>query len=303
MGETLGEKVKRMVITHARCCELLAADEAVHHNRRVKQAKVQKYARMMKDGCWLISPDAITIADDGFIANGQHRLLGQRIAGVDVEYLVMLNVPRAYALQMQAVTDDGINRTVAESISLRGLTGAKPLHVQTVTRVYLGLEAAAGPAVDKQILFDLLEKHWKAIDFAISIALQGRKIPGVTSAPVLAPIARAFYSADKERLKQFGSVLVTGEVEDPKKDQAAVFLLRSLTRGKLAAQGAVGAIDCYAKTEFALNAFIECERIKRLKPVAEELYQVPGEEAWKKRAKDFLAFYENRQIELLANAS
>ena len=44
-------------------------------NRRLSPARVASYVEEMASGRWVFSPDPIVVSEDGYLVNGQHRLL------------------------------------------------------------------------------------------------------------------------------------------------------------------------------------------------------------------------------------
>lgn len=87
------------------------------HNRRINQATVATYAQAMKEGRWLQGgADAIKIASDGTILNGQHTLTAITQAEVPIEVVVYRDVPP----EAQEVMDTGLKRSFANALSMAG---------------------------------------------------------------------------------------------------------------------------------------------------------------------------------------
>jgi hypothetical protein len=89
-------------------------------------------------------------------------------------------------------------------------------------------------------------------------------------------IARAYYTQDRERLKQFAQVLTTGIMER-KEDKAAVLLrnwLLNMEARSVRAQAEV----IRAKGERALYGFLHNEIIRGLSAATEELFPLPEEQ-------------------------
>ena len=57
-------------------------------NRNVNQSYVARYAQMMEDGDWVLSPDAIAFDKMGNLLNGQHRLLAIVKSGTSQKFYV-----------------------------------------------------------------------------------------------------------------------------------------------------------------------------------------------------------------------
>lgn len=86
------------------------------HNRRVRDALVEDYARDMAAGRWDVNGETIKISDQGILLDGQHRLTAVIKANVIVDMLVVENLPEI----VQETVDTGSKRTVADVLSLRG---------------------------------------------------------------------------------------------------------------------------------------------------------------------------------------
>jgi hypothetical protein len=132
---------------------------------------------------------------------------------------------------------------------------------------------------------EFLARHREAISF--SIEAFGSKRRGLVSAPVMAPVARASYAHDRERLKRFGLVVSTG-MGDEVLDHGALLLrawlvdtsrgVARITTAPHAGRGSQGiALVRYAKTSRALAAFVNGELINRLFAATDELFMLPEE--------------------------
>jgi hypothetical protein len=62
------------------------------HNRPLQPRVINKYVRDMLDGNWVLDGQAITLASDGTIINGQHRLSAVVQSGVTISSLVVWGV-------------------------------------------------------------------------------------------------------------------------------------------------------------------------------------------------------------------
>jgi len=97
----------------------------LHHvnevrNRRVTLETVKKYARDMGNKEWLWTGAPIQIDHDGFVRDGQHRLLAIVLSGTTQDMLVVRDIdPRA-----QLVTDVGRPRSIANQMQLAQVSSA-----------------------------------------------------------------------------------------------------------------------------------------------------------------------------------
>ena len=247
-------------------------------NRKLRQSVVNKYAADMRAGRWMVGPDAIAFDVNGAIINGQHRLWAVFESGMTVPMVVMTGLEPGVV----AVLDDHLKRNMADVAGIRK-PGTALSTVHTSVANLLLQTSILATAVDRrqaleritrQAQLEALDRHWDAIEFVHRDCFHSARMRGVTVAPVLTPMARAYYTQDRERLRRFGKTLLSGMAEDPKTDQPAIMLrnvlLRFATGGIRAASDVV-----YRKTERALAAFLEGERLATLYEASGELFPLP----------------------------
>lgn len=100
-------------------------------NRTVTIDTVLKYSRDMTEGNWLWTGEPIQLDHDGFVRNGQHRLLAIVHSGTTQDCLVVRDLdPRA-----QLVIDVGRSRTVGNQMQLTGVSSAH--HIAAIANVVL----------------------------------------------------------------------------------------------------------------------------------------------------------------------
>ena len=87
------------------------------HNRPVRAKIVEQYARDMAEHNWEATGEAIKIADDGTILDGQHRLLACVKSGVAFVTIVVLGVDK----KAQDVMDSGVKRQASDALRLAGV--------------------------------------------------------------------------------------------------------------------------------------------------------------------------------------
>jgi hypothetical protein len=79
-------------------------------NRRMRKTGIEKYARDMKAGRWMLTTDAIGFDTNGALTNGQHRLEACVETGIPFEAIVVRGLdPESFD-----ATDNGMNRTLAD---------------------------------------------------------------------------------------------------------------------------------------------------------------------------------------------
>jgi len=107
-------------ITPELAAELLQVNRK---NRSLRRNLVDIYAADMTKGAWQFTGEAIKLADDGSLLDGQHRLEAIVQSGVMVPMLVVRGLPRA----TQDVMDTGSKRTPADALRLRDEQNSVPL--------------------------------------------------------------------------------------------------------------------------------------------------------------------------------
>jgi hypothetical protein len=104
-------------------------------NRSISINHVHRLARDMTNKKWLQTGDTIKLDSDGFVRDGQHRLLALIHSGTSHDFLVVRNMdPRA-----QLVTDVGRPRNVATQVTMAG-HGNSP-HISAIANMTLRYRA------------------------------------------------------------------------------------------------------------------------------------------------------------------
>ncbi len=120
MADAAAIKVRRVEITPKAAQKLLDANT---HNRTVVNARVDQYAADMRRGEWQLNGEAIKIADDGTILDGQHRLMAVLEADRPIQTLLITGLDA----ETQETMDQGRPRTLADVFKLRGEKYHNPL--------------------------------------------------------------------------------------------------------------------------------------------------------------------------------
>lgn len=256
-------------------------------NRKLRDLDVHRYAADMKAGRWKAGGNAIKFDTNGNIVNGQHALWAVIEAGVTVPMFVISGVDPSVVL----VEDDHARRSLSDVIKIQHKGwSVTTTHTATSTCLRLSMQWATGRTVSKDIAsrqeqVAFLEQHEEALAFAGSVfsGKGGRR--GIVVAAVLAVVARAYYTQDRDRLRRFAHVLQSGMVEDVREN--AVILLRNQLMQTMG--GTINAAhrqEVYYKTERVLVAFLAGETLRVLKPqAAEEHFPLPEEPFNKRRKK------------------
>jgi len=239
-------------------------------NRKIDQRHVDRLAEEIKAGHWKTTHQGIAFDTAGVLQDGQHRLWAVLQADRPVRMMVSVNVPPE---NIDAL-DGGKGRTVADRMSLSdtfGKHGITHQEIATLRAVLKGLKLAHRVSFSK--LSELMASHREAVKFAMRL-LSGHH-RGIGVSYVRAVIARAWYSADREKLESFCRMLTTGVTESP--DDAVIVRLRDQLMEVNEVRGIKVQQELYGKVERALLAWIDHENLIALRPVSQEHFPLPEE--------------------------
>lgn len=262
-------RIKWRIVTPAQAAALLEGNTA---NRNLRSPKVGQYSHDIVTDCWGFSDSMIVIAEDGTVINGQHRLHAVVTSGKSCWFAVATGVPQEAVFDM----DQGMGRTFQQAWNLYNEPEFRiSCRVASLCR-YAFSASPFHPAegkVSHHQYFRLMERRWDACMFTDK-AFGPSNVARVTIGPVLAVVARAWYTVDRKRLAQFAEVLTSG-VSSGERDSAAIRLRNALMLDD--SGGRSTREMAYKKTERALSMFLAGKPLKRLYAVDHELYEVPGE--------------------------
>jgi hypothetical protein len=94
---------------------------AKRRNRKVSIPRVLRMSRDMTNGNWRFTGIPVMVEDDGFVLDGQHRLLAIMHSGVRQEVVILYGATTAD----QLVTDTGRPRTAGDQLSIRQMPHAR----------------------------------------------------------------------------------------------------------------------------------------------------------------------------------
>lgn len=243
-------------------------------NRRLNPVRVDEFAKIIKDGRWQLTHQGIALDDEGNIIDGQHRLAGIVKANCSVWSLVSKGVPE----QTRLVVDTGRSRSTLDISKITGREGDSNLHFAIARILEYGPVKSTQMHLPPQRIFELVDKFRQGVEFATEF---GGGIP----APILAVVARAYYSKPHKRLKEFIEVYKSSSAKD-EGDTAAIKLRLSITEVKSA--GLTSSVQAggtrkstkkyiYNISESALTDFLNKYPTKVLKETKQEKFPLPAE--------------------------
>lgn len=106
-------RVALLTVTPEKARQWLKRNE---NNRSLSKHYVSRYASLMRDGEWMISPDAIAFDTEGRLINGQHRLTAVIQADAAHDFIVARGLdPKVFL-----ATDGGKKRQAADALDIEG---------------------------------------------------------------------------------------------------------------------------------------------------------------------------------------
>ncbi len=239
------------------------------HNRPLSDAHVDYLAGEMKAGRWRLTHQGIAFSSNRVLLDGQHRLWAVALSGVTVPMMVAVNEPP----DVMEVLDTGKVRPVTHILTLTANMGLITKNIMgTLHAMFLRRDSARrrSPGEERE----LLARHLDAVRFA-NEALSACKFPGVATAVTRGVLARAWYSADPERLREFAEALRNHRCGEDAGDPIRLlfdYLVKASSGHARASRQ-----EAYNKTERALSAFLNGERLTRLYAAPQELFPLPEE--------------------------
>ena len=259
--------VERMVVTPDQALEWL--DNTNTNNRKVSDKHVQRLARDMTDGKWVLTHAGIAFDPEGTLLDGQHRLWAICFSGVAVEMFVWRNIEP----QSMMAIDSGKARSLADILNIAGKNGDVGKNHLAALRAMLG-GFGNPPVLSPCEASEALHRHHDAIEFAVANLPTVTSARGVNTATTRAVIARAYYSVDRAMLKDFCRKLTTGIITSG--DEGIVVLLRQhlqANRGGSYSQRMLR----YGKVQRVLSAWLKAENPSRIYPASAEQFPLPEE--------------------------
>lgn len=258
-------------------------------NRAISWPQVMVYARDMLAGNWKLTHQGVAFNEAGELVDGQHRLHAIVAANRTVE----MQVTRGLEDASRLVIDDHRRRSPADVLAIENGTALNTLFV-----AILGI--MDGPRIanrfSKAELNDAYHLHSTAVAFVVDRLRP--KVRGVTVAPILTPIAKAWYDpSSRPRLEDFIKVLCTGIPGEPSADDVSALRLREwLIQGRDMRRRPTPA-ELFFRASWTLRQFLDRRDVKVIRAAAEDLFPLPADIARSRSTtniKSFRAAQEKR---------
>lgn len=214
------------VITPELAADWLEQNLAEGHNRSLRAARAEGFARDMAAGEWHDNGETIKFDWNGRLIDGQHRLA----AIVKYGHPITMLVVRGVAPDAITTIDMGVARRYADVLKIKGISGGQPMAAME-RRLYLwlklGVKAKSGKAADRAPTIKELEDYRPNYGQLLGTALarakdMKKKIPKVSVA-TFGTAYVLFASVDIEAADKFWDLLMTGAIPQ---HRSPVLLLR-----------------------------------------------------------------------------
>jgi hypothetical protein len=180
------------------------------NNRRPKTAKVASYARDIAAGRWLLTGEALKFDTDGYLMDGQNRLMAVIEARKSAHFSVMWDLDPKTMLVM----DTGASRTFGDVLAVAYGTRDK-YNVSSVVRWILAIEAGVwrghGGGFNPTHA-ELVERYDRAPDTFDTAGTRGRDVAleGLGVASAAGTAYYLFADIHGEEVKGFFDSLISG---------------------------------------------------------------------------------------------
>lgn len=232
-------------------------------NRKVSPANLGKIKLIMERGEWELNGEAIKIAKDGRVLDGQHRLMAAAETETTFQTLIVYGLDD----EVQETMDSGKSRTVADVLALRGYKNASRLAAIVVAIIrseQWNLRVAAGGhtayvVTPRQVVERLqtepsLEETFPAIRPVLAVGLSSR---------TAGLLYYTFSKIDAEDAQFFFDKLTHGDISD--RENPILVLRNLLLSMKQDKRGSRNLTVVAALVIKAWNKFRLGESVKQLK--------------------------------------
>lgn len=140
-------------------------------NRPISQTFVKKFAKDMRDGKWQVNGEAIIVANDGTLLDGQHRLQAIVESGKTVPMCVITGIEK----DAFKTIDIGRKRTGADALATydekflkdRNVVAAAITNIMHFTENGIYNEKARSTRLSHEDLINFAEKNYKQLSRAV----------------------------------------------------------------------------------------------------------------------------------------
>jgi hypothetical protein len=241
------------------------------NNRPINKTRVEQMRSVIKDGNWMVTHQGVAFYEDGTLADGQHRLAAIAAGDVAVPMMVTWGLSR----RLIHAIDSGRPRSVRDVFNFMGLTMTQG-QVAAARVMWMDYHAVRSTpswhncSIDTN-KFILFATHvLPAVDFATPT----KKCRGLSHASVMAAIASAWFTQERQRLQRFKDLLTSG-VGAETSEGAAVKLREFLLTTPTLAGGTEARREIFLRSCTALRAFFEERNLSKLYCRVDSTFPIP----------------------------
>lgn len=265
-------------------------------NRHISKYIVARYARDMAEGNWVLTHQGLAFDESDRIIDGQHRLAAVVESGKSIRFAVTTGVPTEAMIGI----DTGFQRRLEAVLTIAGQQSVS-LEMVATARGMIALSEGrdAKRILSPMVVAEFLGKYIDGVEFAVHHMSPKKR--SISTADVMAAIARGYYCVDRNIIEAFAHILLTGHTMSLVDDQP-VIALREYLIHPIGIRGSSSRVDRYRRTELAIDAYAKGKA--RPKPVNQwtEVFRLPDEPDWQNMSESGVAdprYLKSRTIELI----
>ena len=245
-------------------------------NRPVRPAHVDYLQNTIETGQWETTHQGIAFNCNGDLLDGQHRLMACIRAGQPIR----IKVTRGLGRNAMFAIDTGKIRNVTDIAITTNSSEVTARDAAVARRILSNFNPrySAASRYTARDIIAFVDTHREALDFSYSPFM-----PDCAHGSIYATIARAYYTQDRERIKEFMQVMESG-VSNGAEDSAAIVLRDHYIKFRRSFGASSGRAELYAKAQWALKKFLAREPQSKIGRVNAEQFPLPEEAAQGERS-------------------
>ena len=256
--------------------QMLAHNAGNQRNR--KPYYIKRLSADMKDGKWTLTPEAVIFNAKGDLIDGQNRLNCIVETGCKVRMMVWFG---AGGKKEMTNLNTGSGRNVVDTSKVLGVDGITTNKCATL-RAFLAGPGPLPAGLSNNSVLELLKEYAPMLDFVHGINYGQMK--KLFTQGVRAAVGRAFYHCPPTKLNRFVELFCDVQSATETGDKAPV-LLRAFQVNNSGGGGQGHRTEIYKKSQRAIMAFVNGEKLNKLYPADEDLYPLPTANQMKAREK------------------
>lgn len=265
------KSIKEVLVTPEYAAELLKFNT---HNRNLRSSVVDKYARLMRGGEWILVNDAIVISKGNVLLNGQHRLSAVVKAGVSVPFIIY------YGAEEEAfdVMDTAVTRSMGDVLNHHGAMLANEMASSLSVFARFCDDADNGTQkrlmsnahpYSRRYILDLYEQYGESL-YPYVCAIKQMYKTGFRIVPISKLAGMALYldvrlHYKRDNILRFCSMLYTDHHKD---DYSVALVRRTLLNGKLSRKK-IATEENMRYVIYAWNAYAKNRIVKAIPTMAD----------------------------------